>query len=355
MSDMVSHGYRVVGCAPDIDATTQHALKGIGVEPISIPLRRTKTGFVSDIILFITLIRLFRKFRPEYVLTYTMKPIVLGNIAASLSRVPHITSIVAGLGSMFSLQLSKSMLFKIIKIFYRIGLSRCSLVVFQNPNDLETLQEHRIYNADKLNIVVGGSGIDLNEFPVTSLPEKPVFLLAARLIEEKGIKIYRNAAKQLRQKYPYARFFLAGWFDKDSPSAIKKSAVDGWIAEGSIEYKGHTTDMPKLFSECSTFVLPSYYREGVPRTSLEALSSGRAVVTTDSPGCRESVLHKVNGFLVPPKEVDALVVALEKLIEDHDLRTRMGKESRRLAERKFDVRKVNKEIIDAMFQINPKV
>jgi glycosyltransferase involved in cell wall biosynthesis len=197
-------------------------------------------------------------------------------------------------------------------------------------------------------VVVNGSGINLSEFgfsPVTSGP--PRFLLISRLIGAKGVREYAAAAQQLRRANSDVRFRLVGWVDKGA-DAISSDELDGWVQSGDIEYLGRLEDVRSAIVDCTVYVLPSAYREGTPRTVLEAMSTGRAIITTDAPGCRETVVDGENGYLVPVKSVEELVAAMQRFIDDPQLAVKMGKRSREIAEEKYDVRKVNAIMLHEM-------
>jgi glycosyltransferase involved in cell wall biosynthesis len=232
-------------------------------------------------------------------------------------------------------------------VLYRAALARTKAVFFQNPDDLADFKKRNLLKKGVKTVIINGSGVDLNHYSLSPLPDEPVFLLMARLIGDKGIREYQEAARRVRAKYSQARFLLAGGFD-ENPAAIDKEEIRGWQEEKDIEYLGRLEDVRPAIAQSRIYVLPSFYREGTPRTILEAMSMGRPVITTDAPGCRETVEHGVNGFLVPVKDAGALAEIMEKFIEQPSLAESMGRESRRIAEQKYDVRKVNCMILEVM-------
>jgi len=195
--------------------------------------------------------------------------------------------------------------------------------------------------------VVNGSGVNLSHFQLAPLPKKLTFIFIARLLVDKGIRQFAEAASLLKLRYPDVEFKVVGYLD-DNPESIEQSELDAWVASGKLVYLGRLSDVRPVIAGASVFVLPTFYREGVPRTILEALAMGRAIVTTDTPGCRETVVHGVNGYLVKPKAVEELVSALEKLILDPQLVVDMGNASYRIACDKFDVHKVNQQMLLGM-------
>ena len=217
---------------------------------------------------------------------------------------------------------------------------------FQNPDDETLFRKFRLLPETVPSFVVNGSGVDVAEYSVAPLPDKPCFLLIARLLGDKGLREYAQAAQLVKSVYPEAVFRLVGWID-DNPDAITQRELDQWVDSGLLEFLGRLDDVRPAISGCSVYVLPSY-REGTPRTVLEAMAMGRAVITTDAPGCRETVVDGDNGFLVPVKDINALADAMIKMVDTPGLAASMGERSRRIAEEKYDVHKVNAAMLEGM-------
>jgi glycosyltransferase involved in cell wall biosynthesis len=292
---------------------------------------------------------LYREVQPDLVLTYAIKPVIYGSIAARLAGVPRVCSLITGLGYSFGMTTWRQRaLNPVVRSLFRLALASNEVVFFQNPDDLRQFVEAGLAK-DRQAVLVNGSGIDLDYFSVAPLPKgAPVFLLSARLIWEKGVGEYVEAARALKARYPAARFRLFGPLDPN-PAAVSRGQLDAWCAEGVIEYLGSTTDdVRPAIAGASVFVLPSSYREGTPRSILEALAMGRAIVTTDAPGCRETVVRGENGFLVPTKDSTALADAMERFLRDPGLVAPMGARSREIAEEKYDVHLVNRVMMRAM-------
>lgn len=318
----------------------------MGVETREVPLRRGMARPLDDVRFMLSLYRIIRKERPILVLTYTIKPVILGSLAANAARVPRLASIITGLGSSFAQASAKQRAIScVVRALYRLALARTQAVVFQNRDDQALFLSLGLVRPGCRTAVVGGSGVDLEDFSPAPLPAEPCFLMASRLIADKGVREYCAAAELVRQRHPRAKFRLAGWIDDQQPSAITASQLEEWTARAGVEYVGRVVDVRPLLKECSVFVLPSYYREGVPRSILEALAVGRAVVSTDIPGCREAVVPDETGILVQPRDVPALAAALSRLVENPELAEAMGRAGRKLAERRFDVRLVNEDIL----------
>ena len=220
-------------------------------------------------------------------------------------------------------------------------------MIFQNPDDQTLFRQLGLLQPGKPTLVVNGSGIDLASYTVAQLPSGPMhFLLIARLLGDKGLREYALAAQCIKAIHPDVQFSVVGWID-ENPNAINQIELDAWVKAGTFNYLGRLQDVRPAIAQCSVYVLPSY-REGTPRSVLEAMAMGRPIITTDAPGCRETVVEGVNGFLVPVQSADALVQAMLRFVNDPALASRMGLRSRQLAEDKYDVHKVNAEMLQAM-------
>ena len=345
LRSMVELGHDVVTVAPDGDTAYAQEVEALGVRYRTVPLQRAGVGLVADLRTLLGFWRLLGEERPDVFLGYTIKPVIYGNLAAQLRGVPVRSALITGLGYAFGerrgLQRTVGWL---VDTLYRLALGRARVVFFQNPDDrAEFLRRGFVDEARAA--LVAGSGVDLTRF-VSSPPPPgpPVFLLIARLIREKGIDQYVAAARAIKARHPEARFQLLGPLDQN-PSAVAPAEVEAWQREEVVEYLGETSDVRPYLERASVFVLPSYYREGTPRTALEALATGRPVVTTDAPGCRETVVDGVNGFLVEPRSAAALEAALERFVREPELIARMGAASLELARTKYDVRLVNRAML----------
>ena len=224
---------------------------------------------------------------------------------------------------------------------YRLGMRHAPKVFFQNRDDLKVFTDHKILPQSKA-VMLHGSGVNVEKFTPTPLPEKPGFLCISRLIRDKGVVEYLEAARKLHALHPEVTCVLVGPFDTN-PSAIRPEELQSYIDDGSVLYAGEQKDVQPYLRVCTAYVLPSYH-EGTPKTVLEAMACGRPAITTDAPGCRETVTDGVNGLLVPVKDVDAIVAAMEKLLTEPETAARMAVEARRIAEDRYDVRKVNRTI-----------
>lgn len=304
-----------------------------------IPMARAGTNPLSDAVTLFALYRLMRTIRPDAVLPYTIKPVIYGTLAAWLARVPRRFALVTGLGYAFTGG-REGAVQRLAHLLYGMALARAGKVFFQNPDDQQLFLQRGILPASVPSVVVNGSGVDVSAYAEAPLPPSPQrFLLIGRLLGDKGVREYAEAARKVKAVHPQARFQLAGWVD-ENPDSIAQSELDRWVEDGAIEFLGKLPDVRPAIAAATVYVLPSY-REGTPRTVLEAMAMGRPIITTDAPGCRETVVDGDNGCLVPVRSVDALVEAMTRFIEKPQLAARMGAHSRRIAEDKYDVRKVN--------------
>ncbi len=349
-------GYEIHIMAPEFASfpEEQQKLQGLGYHLHEIPMQRTGTNPLADLKLLKNLYHQIRHIQPDYVLSYTIKPVIYGTLASWLAKVPHRFALITGLGYAFqNVESGKRSLFqKMVHGLYAQALKYSDKVFFQNPDDLKLFQDMHLLEANKPTVVVNGSGVNVQDFNVMALPKnaegqvKASFLLIARLLGDKGVREYAESARIIKAQYPEAEFHLVGWID-DNPSAIPQAKLDEWIADGRLKYWGKLSDVRPAIAESSVYVLPSY-REGTPRTVLEAMAMGRAIITTDAPGCRETVSHGVNGYLVRVKSVDDLVKSMQYFIEDPKLIELMGQRSREIALNKYDVHQVNKHMLAEM-------
>ena len=344
---MVELGHKVICLGPE--AGFEQPLQELGADYRQIPLHRTGLNPLKDVKTLFSLRKVLKEIKPDIVFSYTVKPIVYGSIAAHMAGVRRMYALISGLGYVFIGQTFKQrLLTQIVAFLYRRGLKYNQVVFFQNPDDLHLFVSKSIVPKTAKPVLVNGSGVNIEKFAFAPPKLSPVtFLLIARLIKDKGILEYVESARLLKQKYPDARFQLLGPLDIN-PAAITQEQLERWTKEGIIEYLGKTNDVRPYIADASVFVLPSFYREGTPRSVLEAMSMGRPIITTDAPGCRETVIDGRNGFLVPVKDVDALKSTMEKFIQEPDLISQMGRQSRIIAEEKYDVRKVNRAILQEM-------
>lgn len=347
---MVAARHNVIACAPDDDPDTEAALSAIGVGYRRIPMQRAGMNPLADLRTATALVRLMIEERPDLVLAYTQKPIIYGGLATRLAgRRARFAAMMTGLGYIGiadGARLRRAVR-RLVAAAFRFAVGRAHPIIVFNRDDAGDLRRHGMVSPGQAIIQVPGSGVDIERFAPSPLPPgPPVFLMIARLLRDKGVAQYAAAARIVRDAHPHARFVLVGPFDPN-PSGISRADLAAWVAHGAIEYHGATADVRPHLAAASVFVLPSF-REGLPRAVLEAMATGRPIVTTDAPGCRETVIPGDNGFLVPVGSVAPLAEAMTAFINDPTLAQRMGGRSRELATERFSVDRVNARLLDLL-------
>lgn len=349
--EMVTKGIEVFGLAPDYDEDTRAAVRALGAVPVNYSLSRTGMNPLRDAADMLRLAFLLHELKPDITLCYFIKPVIYGTLAAWLSRVPRRFALIPGLGYAFtpstkSESLKRRLLRDIVLVLYKAALRRADKVFFQNEDDRALFIDARAVSAEQ-STRLNGTGVDLDKWQPAPPVTKPVtFLLAARLLREKGILEFVEAARKVKIKHRDVRFVLLGGLDSN-PGALSYDTIETWVAEGIIEWPGHVPDVRPWLACASVYVLPSY-REGVPRSTQEAMALARPIITTDVPGCRETVIDGENGFLVPLRDINSLISAMERFIQQPEIIERMGRSSRLIAEERFDVRKINQIIMKEM-------
>lgn len=359
LNALVKAGHAVHATAPETDFAITEQLSKIGVIYHPIAMSRSGLSFFSDWRYQRALAALMRQVKAEGIFAYTHKPVIHALRAAAKVGVRYRVAMITGLGYAFISggSLRRKIARLAIIAFYRRSLPLSTRLFFQNPDDIDTFSKHGLLNRAPTPTIVAGSGVPLDKFEFSPVPSgPPVFLMLARLLVDKGVREYAQAAFELRKKQPLVRCLLAGEYDSN-PAAITKDEVASWTRSGAIEYLGKLDDVRPALQVCTAYVLPSY-REGTPRSTLEALATGRPIITTDAPGCRETILNPLlarpdgirrgdNGWLVPVADAAALLSAMEEFISPETNRERLGAASRHHAESKYDVRKVNDALLSA--------
>jgi glycosyltransferase involved in cell wall biosynthesis len=325
----------------------QHILESHGLRVHSLGLVRGGVGLLNAVQTAWDLRRIVKHVKPDVVHLVTIKPVLLGGLVSRWLRVPALVSAVSGLGYVFMADGFKARIRRsLVGRVYAAALGhKNQVVIFQNPDDRDTLMAATNLPANKV-AMIRGSGVDLGQYVLTPVPMgEPVVLFPARLLADKGVFEFVAAARLLLAKGVVARFVLAGLVDEANPTSVRQNQLDAWAAEGVVENWGYRSDMPKVLASATVVVLPSY-REGLPKALIEAAACGRAVVTTDVPGCRDAIEPGVTGVLVPVRNSDALAQAIEHLLTNDDTRVAMGLAGRRLAEQEFDVTAVVDKHLD---------
>lgn len=349
---LMHHGYQVVAVAPSDEYAPR--LRQLGCRFISIPMDGNGTHPGRDLSLLMNYVRVLRAERPLAYLGYTVKPNVYGSMAAHMLRIPVINNI-AGLGTTF---INSSFLTKVVRTLYRVALHRSRRIFFQNADDQDLFIRSGLVRAGSTDRVPG-SGMDLGHFQ--PVPPRPLegrsfaFLLVSRMLKDKGVEEYVEAARRIRQHYPAVEFQLLGFVDAANANSIPMERIRAWESEGLVRYLGKTDDVRPYLSGADCVVLPSY-REGVPRSLLEAAAMARPIVATDVVGCRDVVEHDVNGLLCKPKDAGDLAEKMRHMLcLSVERRLEMGRAGRQKVEREFDEKLVIQKYLNALGDISSPV
>jgi glycosyltransferase involved in cell wall biosynthesis len=341
---LLADGHLVTAVAGNYDAQVEMTLRSWGADYTAVKLSRSGMNPFSDLGTLWTLVRLIRRVKPHIFLGYTVKPVTLGLIAARLAGTPQRYGMVTGLGYAFTpgREIKRLVAKLASSLAYWLALRHADGVIFQNGDDEKEFRARGFLSAQTDILRVAGSGVDVEAFAQKPLPSGVNFLMIARLLLDKGIREYLAAARVVRERIGLARFVLAGPFDPN-PATLSRAELERATAEGTVEYVGEVADVRPLLEACSVYVLPSY-REGMPRTVLEAMAVGRAIITTNTPGCRDAIADGENGMLVPPRNAVLLAEAMITLADAPERIAAMAEQSRRRAERHFDSRMIARQI-----------
>ena len=341
LKEIVVKGYEVIVTGPNEDNVDK--IEALGARFKLIPLDKAGLNLAGDIKYFYKLWRFLKKEKPAITLGYTIKPVIYGAIAARLAGVKNINSMVTGVGYVYTVDTFKAKVLKsLVSLLYRLGFKCAHTVIFQNKDNLNEFTELKLLKPDKC-CLVNGSGINMELFKPAPYPERLTFFMLSRVMYSKGIREYLQAAKVVKSRYPEVRFMLLGAVENLQDSMQMKD-LNPYIEEGIIDYYGEVNDVRPYYEQCSVYVLPSY-REGTPRTVLEAMAMARPIITTDAPGCRETVIDGVSGFLVPVCNSAAVAEKMEWFIDHQEQIKKMGQESLKLCKDKYDVNKVNQAML----------
>lgn len=350
MKDFIRNGHIVIALGSEPEADWKDKFSINEIEYRQLPVERNGLNPFKDLATFIYLYQFMKKEKPDKVFAYQAKTVVYGSMAAKLNGISEIYLLIAGLGSIFTGTGFKNKLIKIImKIEYRIACSCSKRTFFQNNDDRNEFINYGLIKVNKT-VIINGSGVNLDRFKPAPFPDRSACLFIGRLLKDKGIIEYLEACKQIKEKYPEMNCLLVGPYDSN-PSSLKPDELRPYIEKEIITYYGEQIDVRAFISECSFFVLPSYH-EGTPKTVLEAMAMGRPVITTNAPGCRETVVDGVNGFLTEVKNVKELVDKIEYFITNPEKCKEMGLAGYQIVKEKYDVRIINKVILEMMGLIN---
>lgn len=346
IKDMVAKGNEVYVTGPNKDFVDDIMALGVK-EFLEVPLVKDNTSIIGDLAYFRKLCEVMKKIQPQLVFAYTIKPVIYGSLAARFCGVKKIYPMVTGLGRVYASESVKTKVVRIItKILYQMAFKGCAKVIFQNGDDVQEFVNGHYLPRSKC-VIVNGSGVNMERFYRSDIPEKPVFLMVSRIIKEKGVLDFARAARMVKKKVPEARFIILGGYD-NSIGALKKEDLQEYLDDGSIELPGEVKDPVSFYGQSSVFVLPSYYREGLPRTILEGMACGRPIITADWTGCREPIEDGVNGYLVPVKKPKELAKKMYRLAVDRDKVLEMSDAAYKTCQEKYEVGIVNRQMREIM-------
>lgn len=348
---LLKKGHQVYAFTSEYTTEDLMKIEKLGAIPVTYTLDRGGLNPLADIVSTYKLAKKIQKIKPDLVFSYFSKPVIFGTIAAKLARVPQVIGMLEGLGYTFTEQpegLSKKIQFikKVQVLLYKIALPQLNKLIFLNSDDPKDLLEQHLIKVKNVE-VLGGIGLNLKDYPyqpLTNIQQPLNFLFIGRLLKEKGIHDFLTAAKIVKEKYPETLFTVLGAIDPYNLGALQQTELNDLISSNIIHYPGHVNNVKDWIADSHVFVLPSY-REGVPRSTQEAMAIGRAIITTDVPGCRETVVDGINGFLVPRWNADVLAEKMIYFIENPEQICIMGNESHKIAVEKFDADKVNRRLI----------
>lgn len=349
LSSIVAQGHALLAAAPDFTPETRAAVEALGAETADYPLSRTGLDPLADLRALKALTDVMRQWRPDVVMGYTPKPAIYATLAASRAKIPHIVPMLTGLGYAFLTGggAKQKLVRRVSTALYGRAFARAHAAIFHNSDDAQVLEDLGCIPPHLPIHIVSGSGVDLSQFPSTPLPPMSnglTFLMIARLVGYKGVREYCEAAHRLKPQYPDSEWHLVGP-EESGPAGFPKAELNRYT--DSVTYLGASDDVRPHLQRCHVYVLPSY-GEGMPRTVLEALATGRPVITTDTRGCRETVTENANGLLVPIEDPVALSDAMKTMLDHPGRLAEMGNRSRVLAEDRFDVAKVNQAMMHAL-------
>ena len=346
IKEWVKRGHEVICTSIEPEEEMNYIISTLGAKYYCVPGTRTGTNVFCGLKMIWEYIKAYKHLKPDLCFLYMGKPIAYGGLAAILCGIKRVVVFVTGLEMAFySAGINNSIIRTVLKKMFKIVHSRSELVFFMNQDDYKNMLKWNLVTK-KQSVIVNGSGVDLNHFKKKPMPELDVVCMIARLVWSKGIREYIEAARIVKQQYPGVRFLLVGGLDENQ-EALTEKELQEVVDSGIIEYCGFAKDVRPYLETCSIFVLPSYH-EGNGRSIVEAEATGRPVITTDAPGCRETVVDGYNGFLVPPKDGKALAEKICILLDNEELKMTMAENSYNYCVDKYDVRKVNRVFLEKM-------
>lgn len=346
MNYFVSLGIKVVAASDGTVAEWESLCENRLIKYCQITVSRNGLNPFADLRTYKSLVSFLSAEKPDKIFIYQAKTISYGCIAAQKCNISDVYVLMGGLGSVYrGVGLKNAIVRGVMSMLYKAAFENCRKVIFQNRDDSGVFLRRKLVKPEKVEHI-NGSGVNLEEFVPTNLPSVPAFLFLGRIIADKGVMEYLEAAKRIKKLCPSVRFMIAGAFDTN-PTSLGNKDIEPYVKDGIVELLGFQDDVRKCIADATALVLPSYH-EGTPKTVLEAMAMGRPIVTSDAPGCRETVINGHNGFLVPVRDVDGLVEGMLKIISNREMAERMAEKSLKMVREKYDVKLVNKEIARIM-------
>lgn len=346
IKDIQAQGYDVVVTGPNKDGVDK--IEALGAKFVEVPVNKNGINPFADIAYCLKLRKIFKREKVDAIMGYTIKPVIYGSLAGWLAGVKNRSAMITGAGYLFASKTLKARIIKRISfVLYKVGLGAAHNVIFQNIDDLNEFVDNNLVKKEKC-YVVNGSGVNMEKYKPSPYPEIPSFFFLGRLVNAKGGLDFVKAAKIVKNKYPNARFMVLGKLEKNLPDAISEEDFMPYVNDGTVELFPETDNVSQYYAKTSVFVLPTAYREGTPRVILEALASARAIITTNTPGCKETVSDGVNGFFVPIHAPKALAEKIIYFIENPSEIERMGRASLDLCKCKYEISIINNAMMKFM-------
>ena len=338
-------GYRTIVTGPNRDNVDR--IEALDARFFEVPMNKNGVNVFADLRYLWRLWRLMEKEKPDVVLGYTIKPVIYGMIAAKLAGVRNRNAMITGAGYLFANKSFKASVLKMISfVLYKMGLGAATRVIFQNKDDEEEFVAHGLCKRSKCH-VVNGSGVNMDKFVPSPYPKVPTFFMLSRMIYSKGVMDYLEAAKMVKEKYPDSRFMILGKIEA-MQDGVSREEVSPYVEAGIVEHFPETDQIAKYYAQTSVFVLPTAYREGTPRGILEAMASARPIITTNTPGCKETVEEGQNGFFVPIHDAKALAEAMAYFVVHPEQVAKMGARSLEICRGKYEVSIINRRMMEIM-------
>jgi glycosyltransferase involved in cell wall biosynthesis len=328
-------GIQVWVASPDTGDANK--IIAMGFNFIELPMSRKGVNILNEFFTFLRILKIYYQLKPDLIHHVTIKPIIYGTIASAILNKAFVVNAISGLGFTFSSGSSSRLLKFLVKNLLKISLKyQKSKIIFQNPDDFNLFIENKLISSNQ-GVLIKGSGVDCKVFSpsLSDFNKEKIVILPSRMIVEKGIYEFVDAARLLHLEFPNVRFVLVGKIDSGNPSSIDYFEIMAWEKEGILEWWGHQSDMVTVLNKGTMVVLPTFYGEGLPKVLLEAAACSKPIISTNVPGCKEIVRHEVNGLLIPPKDEVALAEAIRRLLDNPEFAKQLGENGREIVKNEF--------------------